>query len=60
MDYNYVVVYFSIGVALNFLYDSIISRIRREDLRFTNRERIYLLLLWPLFATMWITNLLKK
>lgn len=57
---NYIITYFIIGFILTIIYDMIgIYLVKRDELKFTNAERILLLLFWPLVISISIIKSLK-
>lgn len=48
------------GVAFNFCYDLLVSHAGNEEWRFTMRERLITLAVWPIYALVFIFNFLRN
>jgi len=55
-----ILAYIAIGVALNFLYDLLISKLGTEEHRFTLVERIVTTILWPIFLITFTVGVIKN
>lgn len=51
--------YLLLGVIFNAAYDFAITRIKREELRFTIVERIVFVIIWPVYVMFMIINFIK-
>jgi mannose/fructose/N-acetylgalactosamine-specific phosphotransferase system component IIC len=67
MYFNTIIWYITFGVLVNLLYDLTINKIAKltgdenaEKLRFTVLERIYVLIIWPIFAISFIIKVIKQ
>lgn len=55
---SYILIYLMVGVAFAFIYDKATVYFETE-LRLTNRERFYVILLWPIALVMLVWAFLK-
>jgi len=67
MNFQIIVWYITFGVLVNLLYDLTVNKITRltgdsdaEKLRFTVVERIYVLIIWPIFAISFFIKVIKQ
>lgn len=67
MNFEIIVWYITFGVLVNLLYDLTVNKITRltgdsdaEKLRFTVVERIYVLIIWPIFAISFFIKVIKQ
>jgi len=51
--------YLLIGVIFNAVYDFVITRIKREELRFTIVERVVFAIVWPAYVILLVINFIK-
>ena len=52
-------VYFIIGLVFTMFYDWILSKVDDEEVQFNNFERVLMTIVWPVFFTITIINLIK-
>jgi hypothetical protein len=52
-------IYFIFGLAFTMFYDWVLSKVEDTDLHFNNFERVLMILVWPIFFTITIINLIK-
>jgi hypothetical protein len=45
-------IYLTIGVSITWLYEVILQKTQPEEMQFTNLERLFVTLLWPI-AVIW-------
>jgi hypothetical protein len=67
MYFNIIIWYITFGVLVNLVYDLTINKVEEltgnedaEKLRFTVLERIYVLIIWPIFAISFIIKIIKQ
>lgn len=67
MNFEIIVWYITFGVLVNLLYDLTVNKITRltgdsdaEKLRFNVLERIYVLIIWPIFAISFFIKVIKQ
>lgn len=51
--------YLIFGLGFTMFYDWILSRVDDDEVQFTNFERVLMVLLWPIFATITIINVIR-
>jgi hypothetical protein len=51
--------YLIFGLVFTMFYDWVLSRVDDTELHFNNFERVLMILLWPVFFTITIINLIK-
>ena len=51
--------YFIIGFVFTIIYDWLLSKLEDTELHFTNIERILMVIIWPIFLTITIINVIK-
>lgn len=67
MYFNTIIWYITFGVLVNLFYDLTVNKITKltddpdaEKLRFTTLERIYVLIIWPIFAISFFIKIIKQ
>ena len=60
LEYREVILsYLIFGLVFTMFYDWILSKVDDTELHFNNFERVLMILLWPIFFTITIINLIK-
>jgi hypothetical protein len=54
-----ILLYLIFGLVFTMFYDWVLSRVDDTELHFNNFERVLMILLWPVFFTITIINLIK-
>jgi hypothetical protein len=52
-------IYFIFGLAFTMFYDWILSKVDDEEVQFNNFERVLMVIVWPIFFTITVINLIK-
>lgn len=52
-------IYLIFGLGFTMFYDWILSRVDDEEVQFNNFERVLMTIVWPIFFTITIINLIK-
>lgn len=67
MHFDIIIWYITFGVLVNLLYDLTVNKVARftnqedaEKLRFTLLERIWVLIIWPIFAISFFIKVIKQ
>lgn len=55
-----IIYYVIVGVAFNFFWDLIVSKIETEEYRFTTVERVVVTLIWPVAVGFFLIILIKN
>jgi hypothetical protein len=51
--------YMLLGIITNLIYDLIVSYLGKEELRFTNTQRLFVAATWPMYMVAFIYKYLK-
>jgi hypothetical protein len=54
-----ILVYLVLGFGFTMFYDWLLSRGGDDELQFNNFERVLMVIMWPIFFTITIINLIK-
>ena len=54
-----ILLYLIFGLVFTMFYDWVLSKVEDTDLHFNNFERVLMILVWPIFFTITIINLIK-